>query len=296
MDVDLSTHLGAFLPLIAPLLSGHSEVAIGTRFAPGSRVLRGIRREVVSRGYNLMLRTALRNRFSDATCGFKAARREAIEVLLPLVSDEDWFFDTELLILAERNGCRIHEVPVDWTDDADSRVHVGSVARQDLKGIARLIGRRASGKEVVAVSASAKHHLPEGQGTRYAEVGILSTIAYLVIFFALRNVIGTYLSNVVALALSTVAGTIAHARFTFGPKSGMGMRQAAMAGFWAFATAVTVTTLALGLETWIGSTSAVNEVLAILGGIMAASFVRLICLRTVAYRMHTRAARTQPAV
>src|SRR6201996_6532277 len=117
MDVDLSPDLHALLPLVAPLLSGHSDVAIGTRLARGSRVVRGAKREVISRGYNLLLRAALGVGFSDAQCGFKAIRAAAARELLPLVIDTSWFFDTELLVLAERAGLRIHEVPVDWIDD-----------------------------------------------------------------------------------------------------------------------------------------------------------------------------------
>src|SRR5271166_3157683 len=138
MDVDLSTDLNALLPLVAPLLSGHSDVAIGTRLARGSRVVRGARREVISRGYNLLLRATLGVGFSDAQCGFKAIRADAGRELLPLVEDTSWFFDTELLVLAERAGLRIHEVPVDWIDDADSRVDIVSTALGDLRGIRRV--------------------------------------------------------------------------------------------------------------------------------------------------------------
>jgi glycosyltransferase involved in cell wall biosynthesis len=145
MDVDLSTDLDALLPLVAPLLSGHSDLAIGTRLASGARVVRGPKREVISRGYNLILRAALRNGFSDAQCGFKAARAEVARALLPLVEDDGWFFDTELLVLAEHNGLRIHEVPVDWVDDPDSRVHVASTAIGDLRGIWRMLRRFAAG-------------------------------------------------------------------------------------------------------------------------------------------------------
>ena len=124
MDVDLSTDLDALLPLVAPLVSGHSDVAIGSRLASGSRVVRGPRREAISRGYNLLLKMTLRSGFSDAQCGFKAMRTDVARQLLDLVEDQGWFFDTELLVLAERNGFRIHEVPVDWVDDPDSRVDV----------------------------------------------------------------------------------------------------------------------------------------------------------------------------
>jgi glycosyltransferase involved in cell wall biosynthesis len=139
MDVDLSTGLNALLPLVAPLLSGHAEVAIGTRLAPGARVRRGAKREIISRGYNLILHAALRSRFSDAQCGFKAVRADAARELLPMVEDSGWFFDTELLVLAESMGMRIHEVAVDWVDDADSRVDIVTTAAADLRGVWRLL-------------------------------------------------------------------------------------------------------------------------------------------------------------
>src|SRR5664279_6002927 len=140
MDVDLSTDLNALLPLLAPLLSGHSDVAIGSRLSRASRVVRGPRRELISRSYNLILRTTLGARFSDAQCGFKAMRAECAQALLPHVRDTSWFFDTELLVLAERSGLRIAEVPVDWVDDPDSRVDITATAMADLRGVAR-VGR-----------------------------------------------------------------------------------------------------------------------------------------------------------
>jgi glycosyltransferase involved in cell wall biosynthesis len=132
-DVDLSTDLNALLPLVAPLLSGHSDLAIGTRLARGSRVIRGPKRELISRGYNLLLRTLMGARFPDAQCGFKAIRREAARALLPLTRDTGWFFDTELLVLAERAGLRIHEIPVDWIDDLGSRVDIIATLRSLLR-------------------------------------------------------------------------------------------------------------------------------------------------------------------
>ncbi len=150
MDVDLSTDLGGLLPLVAPLVSGHSDVAIGSRLARGARVVRGPKREFISRSYNLILRTVLGVRFSDAQCGFKAVRRDAAQQLLPLVEDTGWFFDTELLVLAERAGLRIHEVPVDWVDDPDSRVDIVATAVADLQGVARVLGGLASGRIPVA--------------------------------------------------------------------------------------------------------------------------------------------------
>jgi len=139
MDVDLSTDLRGLLPLVAGLVSGHSAVAIGTRLAPGSRVIRSRKRELISRAYNRLLRVVLRARFSDAQCGFKAIRAEVARELLPAVRDDGWFFDTELLVLAQRQGLRIHEVAVDWIDDPDSRVDIVRTALDDLRGVARLL-------------------------------------------------------------------------------------------------------------------------------------------------------------
>jgi glycosyltransferase involved in cell wall biosynthesis len=152
MDVDLSTELSALLPLVAPLLSGHSDLAIGTRLARSSKVTRGVRRELISRSYNRILRIALRARFSDAQCGFKAVRADVARDLVPLVQDEEWFFDTELLVLAQRRGMRIHEVPVDWIEDTDSRVDVVATALADLRGVARLMRRRERRRTVTLVS------------------------------------------------------------------------------------------------------------------------------------------------
>ncbi len=155
MDVDLSTDLRALMPLVAPLLSGHSEVAIGSRLARGAQVVRGPRREFISRSYNRILRATVRARFSDAQCGFKAVRRDVLDDLLDQVDDEEWFFDTELLVCAQRAGMRIHEVPVDWVDDADSRVDIVPTALADLRGVARLMlaprGGRSGGQRRVGV-------------------------------------------------------------------------------------------------------------------------------------------------
>ncbi len=196
MDVDLSTDLRGLLPLVAPLLSGHSDLAIGTRLAHGSRVVRGPKREFISRGYNRILHTVLRARFSDAQCGFKAGRRDALEYLLDDVKDESWFFDTELLVLAQRRGLRIHEVPVDWVDDPDSRVEIVRTAIADLKGVARL--------------------LAGGPMARFLGIGVVSTLAYAVLFLALRPLLGAGGANAAALAITAVANTAANRRLTFG--------------------------------------------------------------------------------
>jgi glycosyltransferase involved in cell wall biosynthesis len=222
MDVDLSTDLKALLPLISGLISGHSDIAIGTRLAPGSRVVRGPKREVISRAYNQLLRLVLRARFSDAQCGFKAIRADVARELLPEVRDESWFFDTELLVAAQRRGLRIHEVAVDWTDDPDSRVDIVSTALADLRGVARL--------------------LFQSQPARFVAIGLASTLAYAVMFLGLRSWLAAGVANALALALTAVANTQANRRFTFGLRGRLGLlRQHAAGGL--------VYLLALGL-TW----------------------------------------------
>lgn len=138
MDVDLSTGLEALLPLVKPLVNGQSTVAIGSRLARGAQVERQWKREFISRSYNLMIKALFFSRFSDAQCGFKAITTERAMSLLPLVENNEWFFDTELLLLAEHNGLRIHEVPVKWVEDLDSRVNIPKTVAEDLKGLWRL--------------------------------------------------------------------------------------------------------------------------------------------------------------
>ena len=150
MDVDLSTNLWSFLPLVAPLATGHSDVAIGSRLLRGARVTRQWKRELISRCYNLLIKTVFANRFSDAQCGFKAVKRGVARELLAQVEDDEWFFDTELLLVAEERGYRVSEVPVDWVEDLDSRVDVAPTALKDVKGLLRVrmgrLRRRISGR------------------------------------------------------------------------------------------------------------------------------------------------------
>jgi putative flippase GtrA len=220
LDVDLSTDLAALLPLVAPLLSGHSDLAIGTRLARGSRVTRGWQRELLSRGYNLLLRGTLAARFSDAQCGFKAIRADVARTLLPLVHDTGWFFDTELLVLAQRAGLRIHEVPVDWVDDPDSRVDIRATVLADLRGIVRLGRDLATGRLPVRQLRAQSGRVPAGltgQLARFGAVGVLSTLAYLVLFLLMRGA-GTsaQAANLAALVTTAVANTAANRRLTFG--------------------------------------------------------------------------------
>ncbi|HEY2812490.1 MAG TPA: glycosyltransferase [Acidimicrobiales bacterium] len=236
MDVDLSTDLDALLPLVAPLVSGHSDVAIGTRLAPGSCVVRGPKREVISRGYNLLLKATLRSGFSDAQCGFKAIRTDVARSLLPLVEDDGWFFDTELLVLAERNGLRIHEVPVDWVDDPDSRVDVARTARTDLRGIARMLHRFVSEPGSVMrpiagrIDRARNDDNLSAQLARFASIGVVSTALFAMLFVLLRDPLGYVGADVVALAICSIANTAANRRLTFALRGRAGRGQDYRAG------------------------------------------------------------------
>ncbi len=138
MDVDLSTHLEYYPLLIRAIAEEGYDVAVGSRLAPGSQTARSLKREVISRGYNLIIKATFFTHFSDAQCGFKAVSRRVVEEIVPLIEDQAWFFDSELLILAEKLGYRIKDIPVAWDEDPDTRVKVVSTAFEDLRGLARL--------------------------------------------------------------------------------------------------------------------------------------------------------------
>jgi len=138
MDVDLATDLSAFQPLIQAVASGNYDLAVGSRLSQGSHTQRCWRREALSRGYISLVKMIFRTRFSDAQCGFKAITRQAAARLLPAVEDTGWFFDTELLVLAEKCGYRVFDLPVRWTEDPDSRVKILRTAWGDLRGMLRL--------------------------------------------------------------------------------------------------------------------------------------------------------------
>lgn len=255
MDVDLSTDLNALLPLVAPLLTGHSDLAIGSRLARSARTVRGPRREIVSRGYNYLLRGAMRARFSDAQCGFKAIRRDVADRLLPLVHDDAWFFDTELLVVAERSGLRIHEVPVDWVDDPDSSVDVLRTALDDLRGMARLGWSLVRGRvpvsdvaeELGRVSRRGAAGRLSAQLVGFAVVGVLSTLAYALLYLGLRDPVGAQGANVAALLLTTVANTAANRRFTFGVRGPEGAAVHQLQGLVVLGAGIVVTSGSLAL-------------------------------------------------
>jgi putative flippase GtrA len=299
MDVDLSTDLAALLPLVAPIISGHSDVAIGTRLSRGSRVVRGPKREVISRCYNVILHSALAARFSDAQCGFKAIRGDVARVLLPHVTDTGWFFDTELLVLAERAGLRIHEVPVDWVDDPDSRVDIVSTAVADLRGVARLLKGLASG--AIPVAAIASQFGPRGpasspssmlrQAVSFAAVGVLSTVAYVALFLALRTGTGAQAANFAALLTTAVLNTAANRRFTFGLRGRAGVARQQCEGLVVFGVGLALTSGVLDLSAAFGESSRPVEVVVLVTANLVATAVRFVLLR--GWVFHPRRALSQ---
>jgi putative flippase GtrA len=265
MDVDLSTDLKALLPLVAPLLSGHSDLAIGTRLAAGSRVTRGAKRELISRSYNRLLRAALRARFSDAQCGFKAVRGDVVAGLLADVRDEAWFFDTELLVLAQRRGLRTHEVPVDWVDDPNSSVHITSTALADLRGVARIS---------LATPIA-----------RFMGVGVASTLAYALLFLALSGPLGSVAANLLALAVTAVANTAVNRRVTFGVRGRKGLLGQHAAGLLVFAIAVGLTNGALAVLHGVDPrASEIVQMTVLIAANLAATVTRYLALRTWVFR------------
>ena len=304
MDVDLSTDLAALGPLLAPLISGHSDLAIGTRLTRNSRVIRGPKREFISRGYNFLLHSLLGAHFSDAQCGFKAIRADIAQELLPHTLDNAWFFDTELLVLAERCGLRVHEVPVDWTDDPDSSVDIVQTAAADLRGMARLSRDLLSGKIPVPElrAALARGPLPAssrgpeqspggslfGQLVRFGSIGVASTLAYLLIFLACRGVMDPQLANFLALLITAVANTAANRRFTFGIQGSSYAARHHFEGLLVFGLGLGLTSGALLLvhgasggtpDRWV-------ELATVTAANLAATAVKFLLFRLVVFRAH----------
>ncbi len=299
MDVDLSTDLAALPPLLAPLISGHSDLAIGTRLTRNSRVVRGPKREFISRSYNLMLHSFMGARFSDAQCGFKAIRADVAQQILPYTVDNSWFFDTELLVLAERCGLRVHEVPVDWTDDPDSSVDVVRTALADVRGMARLTRDLVYGRIPVPElrAALARGPLPAaaradeqtrgsslfGQLVRFAAIGAASTLAYLLIFLFCRGFMDPQLANFLALLVTAVANTGANRRFTFGIQGGNPVRHH-FEGLIVFGIGLLLTSGALALVHSTTTPDRWAEVLTVVAANLAATAVRFLLFRLWVFR------------
>lgn len=282
-DVDLSTSLDGLLPLVAPLISGHSDLAIGSRLARGARVERGPKREIISRSYNLLLRGVARARFTDAQCGFKAIRTEVAHRLLPLVENNDWFFDTELLLLAERNGFRVHEVPVDWVDDPDSRVDIVATATEDLRGLAR-VGRRVIDGSFQLEPADVRLRR---QALIFAAVGATTTVLHLGLFALWSSALGSQTANAVALIVATIINTFANGWFAFGKRGGSGWLRAQLQAGVVFLVGLGVTAAALaGLDLFWPAAGAALTVAVLAAANAAVTIGRFIAMRSWIFRSH----------
>ncbi|MFE2042458.1 glycosyltransferase [Streptomyces sp. NPDC059477] len=299
MDVDLSTDLNALLPLVAPLISGHSDLAIGSRLARSSRVVRGAKREFISRSYNLILRGSLQARFSDAQCGFKAIRGDVARALLPLVEDTGWFFDTEMLVLAERAGLRIHEVPVDWVDDPDSTVHLVRTATDDLKGVWRVGKALATGslpldrltrpfgddprdRELTNVPRGLARQL-----VGFCVVGALSTLFYLLLYTAFRGFTGSQVANALALLVSALGNTAANRRLTFGVRGRAGVVRHQAQGLVVFAIGLVLTSGSLAaLNAASGDPGHSTELAVLIAANLAATVLRFLLFRIWVFPDH----------
>jgi putative flippase GtrA len=291
MDVDLSTDLAALGPLVAPLLSGHSDLAIGSRLARGARVVRGPKREFISRCYNLILKSTLAAKFSDAQCGFKAIRADVARALLPHVEDTGWFFDTELLVLAQRAGLRIHEVPVDWVDDPDSSVNIVKTATADLKGIARVTKatftgeipvsrlREQLGRQPIGVEAPGVPPRLVTQLVRFAAIGVSSTLAYLVLFLLLRTAVGAQPANFAALLVTAIGNTALNRRLTFGIRGRAGAGRHQFEGLIVFGLGLALTSGSLALLNGSTTPGLVLEITVLVLANLAATVLRFLLLR-----------------
>jgi putative flippase GtrA len=291
MDLDLSTELSALMPLVAPLISGHSDIAIGSRLAASSRVVRGRKREFVSRSYNLILRSVLGAKFSDAQCGFKAMRADVAHELLPHVVDTGWFFDTELLVIAERAGLRIHEVPVDWVDDPDSRVDIVHTAVDDLKGCWRVGRALATGALPLCELQRSLGREPlvpgvprgmVGQMIRFGIVGIASTVAFALLYLLLHPAMGAQAANFTALLLTAIANTAANRAFTFGIRGRSSVARHQFNGLVVFVFCLAITSGSLFLlHRFDPTVGKVVELSVLVVANLVATLIRFVALRRV---------------
>jgi putative flippase GtrA len=252
-------------------------------------VVRRPKREAISRGYNLLLKATLGTRFSDAQCGFKAIRRDVALELLPLVQDTSWFFDTELLVLAERAGLRIHEVPVDWVDDLDSRVAIARTVVEDLRGIARLhkdLGRgriplepvqQAFGRPEIADPKTAL----AARVLRFTAVGVVSTVAYALLYLLMRHAMPAQVANLLALLVTAIGNTALNRRVTFGVRGGTNRGKHQLRGLITFAIGWSLTASSLWLlHTAVAAPAKTLEITVLTVANLAATVVRFSLFQT----------------
>jgi putative flippase GtrA len=254
-------------------------------------VVRGPKRELISRAYSHIVRLALRSRLSDFQCGFKALRRECALEILPLVDDEEWFFDTELLVTAERLGVRITETPVEWTDDPNSSVDIVTTAANDLRGIWRI----AHGKNLARVKAQRDAVEAVGapatadQLLSFAGVGVLSTLSYLLLFALGWSALGPWAANAAALAFCTLVNTALHRSLARRRAVDPSASRASMPSFVLvvavlYTVSLVATTAAIAVANAVAGPSLVGDALAATLASLAAALVRFSLLRGWAFR------------
>lgn len=309
MDVDLSTGLDGFLPLIAPLASGHSDLAIGSRLAPGARTLRGLRREFVSRSYNTLIRLTHGTRFSDGQCGFKAARTEVVRPLLEVTRDDGFFFDTELLLLADHNGLRVHEVAVDWVEDVDTRVNIAGTAVKDLRGLWRTARLKASGRAVAAIPprpGPVAEHPDAVLGRRrtrgvltwevgcFLAIGAASTLGHALLYWLLRGWWSPLVANLAAQTVVTLLNTEANRRLTFrGSPAGPVRAHLGAGALFVFCYVVTAGAV-LGFRHLAGDPSYAAEAVVLATASVLVTVVRFVTLKLAVFGRRRAPADTGP--
>jgi putative flippase GtrA len=236
----------------------------------------------------LLLKLTLHGRFSDAQCGFKALRRDAAERLLPLIEDNEWFFDTELLVTAERLGLRIGEVPVDWVDDPDSRVKVVATATGDLRGVWRMLIRRPKG-----VRRLRSNEVTADQLLRFAGVGVVSTLGYLFLFVAWRPLAGPFGANALAMAIATLFNTAVHRELarSIDGQARRGRIYAVAAAL--YVVSLGLTSLGLVAAQWIAPSVLLAQLVALTVANLGAATIRFAVLRAWIFRPSTRTDSTE---
>ncbi|MEY8570688.1 glycosyltransferase [Brevibacterium linens] len=283
-DVDLATDIRALEPMVEVIRSGLADVAIASRLQPGLEVQRGVRREIISRCYNRLLKLSLGVGFSDAQCGFKAMSAQAARELLPVVEDTEWFFDTELLARAEWAGYRIHEFGTDWIDDPDSSVDVLATAWKDIRGIVRL--RRGG-----PVQAASELPAPNtgAQILHFIDVGLISTVLYVTVFLFGSQVVSAATANIIALLLSTVANTALNRSHTFGVRSPHRRLTAQVKGLAVFCLCLAFTSAGLAVaDGFTGAWASIGTLALLTAANLAATVVRFVLMRTWVFARGTR--------
>lgn len=284
-DVDLSTDIAALEPLVAAVRDG-ADVAIGSRLAPGSNVTRGPTRELVSRSYNQIIQAVTRAGFRDAQCGFKALRADVARRLLPEVENENWFFDTELLLLAEHNGLRIAEIAVHWVDDPSSSVHIRRTALEDLRGLVRLTRRLFGQRETTDARL-------QREVVSFALVGATTTIVHVVLFLLWREAMGSLSANALALAVATPLNTALNRLVTFSVHGRRRLLRDHLQAAVIFLAGLSTTSLALVTfgELWPDRPALVG-VVAVLGANATVTLARFLLLRAWVFNPARRAMRS----